>query len=618
MCGIWGSVSSNKLQQQTAEQVKQVLNHRGPDAWGFRSYSAGSSVLNLVHTRLSILDTSDKGAQPFEDGELVVVYNGEVYNFLELREELSSLGHSFRSNSDTEVLLKAYRQYGIGFVERLEGMFSFVLSDLRKGFLHLVRDRIGQKPLYYFEGGGRLVFGSTVKSIFAEGTAVPRLHQERFFHTFAANYNRNGLQTVFHDINKVPPAHIYTYSLERRRFIEKRRYWQVSYDPKIEATESELVHSVEQGLSDAVRKRLISDVPLGFMLSGGIDSGMVVALAARHSSKLKTFSIGFGEEDYNELPFARQVAERYGTDHHEYVIDPDIVSVLEEVTRHLDEPVGDPSLVPLYYLSKHTRADVTVALNGDGGDELFFGYEKYKAEIIVRRLQAFPAILRRAGLAAAKAVPASDARISLVRRLRYGLGRSLEAGSIFRIVDYSRSELSSLFDSRTTEVPGSPREEFEAEEFIDAMMEHDYRTYLPEDLLVKADRMSMAHSLETRSPFLDHLLVEQVTRLPVELKYREGTLKYLLKRIARNHLPDSIIDRTKQGFGLPLDRWFREDLSAYFLEVLSESRLVRDGVLEREGIDRIYQDHQAGRARNGRKLFSLLSCELWYRSIMAA
>lgn len=630
MCGICGKIYFDLQMNVDAHLIHsmcEVIKYRGPDESG---YYVERNV-GLGHRRLSIIDLST-GQQPMCNArkDIWVVYNGEVYNFLELREDLQKRGYTFLSMSDTEVIIHLYDEYGASCVNYLRGMFAFALWDNRNQRLFLARDRVGQKPLFYTVQDDAFLFASEIKSLLQDNTVKRELNLEAMYHYLTYQYVPPP-NTMFKNIYKLPPAH--TLLCEKGR-ITLKRYWDLRYVPKVQMNEEEITERLSHLLQESVKLRMISDVPLGAFLSGGIDSSLVVAMMSQFSSQpVKTFSIGFKEKAFNELPYSRLVAERYHTDHQEFIVEPNAVDVLPKLVWHFDEPFGDYSAIPTYYLSEMTSQHVKVALNGDGGDESFAGYERYLEYKIVQYYRKLPQKIRSDFLAPLlyklswkakkKTIPCFV--YSHVRRLKFLNDLSLEsqqnlyayAMTIFR--DDLKLEL--LSEDMRIRVERLNSLDYmlqyfytnNADHFTDRMLYSDIMTYLPGDLLVKIDRMTMAHSIEGRSPFLDHKLMEFVATVPAEYKIRHSKLKFILKKIGKQWLPEKILSRKKQGFGVPLREWFRQELRDMTQDILYSSNFVGEGIFNSEAIRKILEDHQNDKRNHQHRIWVLLNLELWYR-----
>ncbi len=629
MCGIAGIVDLERrpVDRDVLGRMCARLAHRGPDDQGL--YAHGPA--GLGQRRLSIIDLSG-GRQPManEDGTVWVTFNGEIYNFQELRPELEARGHRFATHSDTEVILHAYEEYGTRAVERFRGMFAFAIWDQANGRLLLARDRVGKKPLFYARAGGQLVFASELQGLL-EHPDVRRELDPAALDAYLTYGYVPAPHTIFRGVCKLPPAHVLTLSLADPQ-PRTERYWRLRYGPKLALDEAEATEGLIEALTEAVRLRLIADVPLGALLSGGIDSGLVVALMSRLSDRpVQTFSIGFDEREFNELPYARMVAERYGTDHHELVVRPSALEVLPTLVRHYGEPFADSSAVPSYYVARMTRQHVTVALNGDGGDEDFAGYERYLGSLAAERYARLPWLVRRGVIEPAAAlIPGS-----LPRRHRLGQAkRFLQVASrapgprYLRWMSYLTPEQKGALYA-----PGF-REQLDGHEsggwllglfadagadgadLLDRLLAVDVGSYLPYDLLVKMDIATMANSLEARSPFLDHKVMEYAARLPSGYKVRGRSLKFLLRRAAEGLLPPEVIRRRKMGFGVPVAQWMRDELRPLLDDTLLSERAARRGYFRPEAVRQLVREHVEGGRDHGYALWGLLWLEMWHREFM--
>jgi asparagine synthase (glutamine-hydrolysing) len=613
MCGIAGIVSlaHEAVGLDELRRMCASLAHRGPDDEGF--YLSREAGLGM--RRLSIIDLAT-GRQPVanEDGTVWTVMNGEIYNYRELRRELQAAGHRFATVSDTEVIVHLYEEHGGRAVEHLRGMFAFALWDERRRRLLVARDRIGIKPLYYAETRGRLAFASEVKALLQLDIA-PRLNWGSLGHllTFLTTPRT---ESIVEGVHKLEPGHLLWASAEGG--VRRERYWELPPAAEKPVGEEEAAEGLREVLAESVRLHMISDVPLGAFLSGGVDSSAVVALMAGASpDPVRTFTIGFTDADYSEVEPARVVAQRYHTRHRELCLEPDALDVVEDLAWYLDEPFGDASAIPTYMVSRLAAEDVKVVLSGDGGDELFGGYDKYVVEARERRRDRLPAAARRA-LGALAAVAPEDMRGR--RWLRHlslsGPRRYLDAWSFF-----SPAELTRLLRPEVHARVAEADPWRDALAFLDHADDHwltalqrlDLRTYLPLDVLTKVDRMSMAHSLEARVPLLDHKVVEYAFSLPADLKLRPGATKYVFKRAMRGLLPDAILDRPKHGFAVPLRGWFRG--TSFLSDLLLSERCRQRGLLDPEAVRRLIQRHEQGRPLDF-QLWTLASLELWARRFL--
>ena len=635
MCGIAGIVDLKgcPVERSVLEHLCARLAHRGPDDQGL--YLDGDAALG--QRRLSIIDLSG-GRQPMgnEDGTVWVTFNGEVYNFLDLRADLEARGHRFVTSSDTEVIVHAYEQHGAECVGRLRGMFAFAVWDRRRRMLLLARDRVGKKPLFYAEAGGQFLFASELQALL-EHPYICREPDPAALDDYLTYGYIPAPRTAFRGVFKLPPAHTLTLQVpeDGAGAIAPRvePYWRLKYTPKLDLDEQEAAEGLLEVLTEAVRLRLIADVPLGALLSGGVDSSLVVALMSRLSDRpVKTFSIGFEEKAFNELPYARLVAQRYGTDHHELIVRATALDVLPTLVRHYGEPFADSSAVPSYYVAQMTRQHVTVALNGDGGDECFAGYERYLASGLAERYQRIPKPLRVGMIEPlATLIPST-----LPRRNRLGQAKRFlqvaaqpAARRYLRWVTYFTPEQKhGLLHVRIPGAPGgarwgrrgsstsSMRHERDGCNHLDALLATDVRSYLPYDLLVKMDIATMANSLEARSPFLDHKVMEFAARLPGRYKLRGATSKYLLKKVARKLLPSQNLDRRKMGFGIPVGNWMRGELRPLLDDVLLSPRVLGRGYFRPEAVQRLVQENAEGTQDHTFRLWSLLWLELWHQEFL--
>lgn len=630
MCGISGKLyfdPARSVEREILERMNAVLAHRGPDDAGI--YCGGS--IGLAHRRLSIIDLSPAGHQPMsnEDGTIWIVFNGEIYNFQDLRPDLLRRGHRFRSRTDTEAILHLYEECGVGCLEFLRGMFAFAIWDAPRRQLFLARDRLGKKPLCYQQDAEAFRFASEAKAILQDPRVEARPDPAGISHYLTYGYVPSP-GSAFQGMRKLPPAH---YLVCRDGRTEVVRYWRLRRDRKLDRPEAEWCQEIRSRLEEVVRIRLISDVPLGAFLSGGIDSSAVVAMMSRAGAgpaggAIKTFSIGFDEPEYDELRYARLVAERFGTEHHELVVQPDAAAVLPKITWHYDEPFGDSSAVPTYYVAQMTRRYVTVALNGDAGDENFGGYDRYVANLLAASFDRWPGagLLRRAIRWGLRLWPQSGRRTSLLSRGRRFLDGLTEvperryARWFCHFYGDRKDELlspefrASLDGADALDLLLAAYRESDAPDFVDATLGVDAALYLPDDLLVKVDIASMAHSLEARSPFLDHEFMEFAATIPSDLKVRGRTKKYILKRALSDLLPHEILHRPKMGFGVPIDHWLRHELRDLAYDTLLGPRCLGRGYFRQETVRRLLDEHVRGRANWHYLLWTLLMLELWHRT----
>jgi asparagine synthase (glutamine-hydrolysing) len=621
MCGISGAVSTTPGLAAAALTAQLACqHHRGPDAEGHFEGGAGA----IAQNRLSVIDLV-QGDPPItnEDRTIGVVLNGEIYNFQQLRQQLLRAGHRITSHGDTEVIAHLAEDHeAVPLARKLDGMFAFALWDRGRERLLLGRDRVGKKPLYYWSGAGTFVFASEIKGVLAHPSVSCELDDRALSAYLTFGYVPTP-HTFFAGIKSVPPAHTVTLVPGREPRLE--RYWHHDVPGvggaavTLELGFEEAANELRAHLERAVRRRLVSDVPLGAFLSGGIDSSAIVALMSGAVDRpVKTFTIGFEDRDgFDERPFARAVAKRFGTEHHEEVVRPAAVELVERLIWHHDQPFGDSSAIPTYLLNQLGRRHVTVALSGDGGDELFGGYERFAAGLGVDRALGLPAPVRAAGRRLLTTLPANALRGRIGRLQRFSA--AVEEGMPWAYLDW----VSYVPEQWRRRLLGAPDEWARADyagrwrashgaHTLDRLLALNIETYLVDDLLVKADRMSMAHGLEVRSPFLDTELLEFATRLSPGLKVRGLSLKRVLKRALHDLLPANILSRPKRGFGVPLDRWFREDLATYTAAMLGPRARVRGHVHGTE-LDRMLGEHGAGAGNHGHALWTLLTLELFLR-----
>jgi asparagine synthase (glutamine-hydrolysing) len=596
----------------------QVIRHRGPDDEGIHVEPG----VALGMRRLSIIDLST-GHQPIhnEDRTVWTVFNGEIYNYRELRKELEAAGHRFYTSSDTETIVHAYEQWGEAAFGRLRGMFGIALWDRPRRTLLLARDRAGIKPLHYAERDRRLYFGSELKSLLAAGAVDREIDLEALDHYLSFLYAPRD-RSLFKGVSKLPPGHYLRWADGRA---EVREYWRIGAAESFDGSPEEAAGQLRHVLADAVRSHMMSDVPLGAFLSGGVDSSTVVGLMAEASDRpVKTFSIGFDEPQFDELEHARTVARHFGTDHHEFVVRPDGLSILDRLIEHFDEPFADSSAIPTWYVSEIARRHVTVVLSGDGGDELFGGYDRYLPHSRVARFDRLPLPAKRhvAGLLWPLLPHGVPGKNFLRHVSRDDDGRYLDSIAFFQ-----PDEKAALYtpDVRRV-VRGAGAERELAHHFArfasltphSRMMRFDFETYLPEDVLTKVDRMSMAHSIESRVPLLDNNVIDFAATLPAAWKIASGRRKHILKEAVKGFLPPGILDRRKQGFGVPLGVWFRGGLTDVFSDVLSSPRARQRGYFEPTFVDRLVAEHLGGKRDHTLRLWQLLVFELWHRHYLDA
>ncbi|MDP1629217.1 MAG: asparagine synthase (glutamine-hydrolyzing) [bacterium] len=623
MCGIAGKLYFNpehQVERGLILNMTRELAHRGPDDEGVWI----KNNIGLGHRRLSIIDLSPSGHQPMSDaeGKIWITYNGEIYNFLELRRDLEK--EEFRSKTDTEVIIYLYKKYGVDCLKYLRGMFAFAIWDDEKKQLFLARDRVGKKPLKFFHGPDFFIFASELKAILKDPKVPKEPDFEAIHHYLTFQYAPAPL-TGFAGIKKLPPAHFMIVRQDGTYDIQ--RYWKLDYSEKLNLSEKEWRQKILDKLEESVKLRMISDVPLGAFLSGGIDSSAIVGLMSKISSKpVKTFTIGFKETSHNEIPYARRIAELFKTEHTEFVVKPDAVEILPKLARQYEEPYADSSAIPTWYLAELTRKYVTVALNGDGGDENFGGYTRYNAYKLFYKFHRLPKILRKklmpelARLAAKIFFfgPRKEKALRFLKELSAAPERSyLELVSYFN-QDQKEKLYADHFKNLVSKADSfkflaAKFEEAKNFDWLDQALYADFNTYLPDDLMVKIDIATMARSLEGRSPLLDHEFLELTAKIPSSLKIRGRQKKYIFKKALKNFLPQETLYRTKMGFGVPLERWFKNELKDYLKSILLSEKALNRGIFKKSEIERLIGRHTAGKTNYAHHLWALLTLEHWFR-----
>lgn len=623
MCGIAGKYNFLTGEPVSPELVKSMCDriaYRGPDDSGV--YTEGS--VGLGHRRLSIIDLSELGHQPMssEDGMIWITYNGEIYNFLSLRKDLINKGYQFKSKTDTEVIIYLYREYGEECLEYLRGMFAFAIWDIEKSKMFLARDRIGKKPLFYYFDGKRLIFASEIKSILEDPIVSKEINYESFYDYFKYLYVP-APRTIYNNIFKLEPGH---YLVCSKSGLKKREYWDISFKENHHNDVNTASAKLYDVLNESVKLRMISDVPLGAFLSGGIDSSGVVGLmSGQQEGKVTTCSIGFDSEDFDEIQYARVIAELFDTNHNEFTVKQNVEEILPNLAYYFDEPFADSSAVPTYYVSKLARQKVTVALSGDGGDENFAGYEKYYIDDIENRIRGrIPLSIRRTLLPLLKRAfmpwrhPLLRRGSTLLNTLTYGpdygfyltntefnddLWKNIIRDEVkYKIGDYDPYDITRHYYHKA-----------DTDNHLSKILYTDLKTYLPGDILVKVDRMSMANSLEVRAPILDHNVIEFAANLPPVLKYNRGEKKYILKKTFNKILPKEIMYRKKMGFSVPLADWFRKDINSFSYKSFFSRDAGLTQFFDKDKLLNIWNLHQSGLRDYATTLWSLLMFELWYK-----
>jgi asparagine synthase (glutamine-hydrolysing) len=626
MCGIAGVVGSpggRAPDRAAVEAMTRALSHRGPDGEGVHlAEGPGGIPAALGHRRLSIIDLSG-GGQPMgsPDGEVWITYNGEIYNYRELRRDLEREGISFRTQSDTEVLLQLYLHAGAGCLSFLRGMFAFAVWDGRDGSLFIARDRLGKKPFFYYLDNRGLAFASELQGLLVLPDIPRELDREALDHYLTYQYVPHPW-TMFRGIRKLPPAH---YGIYRNGVLETHRYWDPDPNPDPALTWADAVSETRRLLTESVELRMVADVPVGAFLSGGIDSSLVVALMAQASSRpIRTFSIGFEEAAYNELPYARQVAERCKTEHREEVVRPRAIEILPELIRHYGEPFGDSSSIPTMYLARLAGGCVKVVQSGDGGDEAFLGYPRYRGVKLARWLDGIPGLRGLLSRPLWQKIPAVEEEKAVSRQLKKFcrfMASPAEERYLRWIEIFSPEERRALYRDPAR---CGPTERFlldlyarcPGHLFESRTSQVDLGSYVPCDLMTKVDIAAMAASLETRCPFLDHQLIEFALKVPGTFQMRGLRGKRLLREAFEDLLPGPIWDRPKMGFGVPIGGWFRNELKGLLLDLLSPAAVRARGVFEPDLVERLVREHVEGRRHHGPKLWLLVNLELWMRAFL--
>ncbi len=626
MCGIAGFVNADgsAVDRSILEQMSRAIFHRGPDDDGFYI----RENVGLAMRRLSIIDVAG-GKQPIHNADKTkwIVFNGEIYNYQELRENLEKRGHRFYTKSDTEAVVHLYDEYGVDCLKHLRGMFAIAIWDDTDKTLFLARDRVGKKPLLYsHQKNGDLIFGSEFQAVLKH-PAISREVDMEAIDSYLSYLCVPAPQTAFKQIRKLEPGH---WLLWKGGSVETKRYWQPDFSKKIKITENEAIEETTRILRESTRLRLISEVPLGAFLSGGVDSSTVVALMAQESSQpVQTFSIGFDEEDFSELKYAKRVANHVGAEYNEFIVRPNALEVIPTLVEHYGEPYADSSAIPTYYVSKETRKHVTVALNGDGGDESFAGYERYAAMRIAEAYNRVPSTLRKIFVEApVNLLPTSELKRSRFRDAK----RFLKAANLPRTERYfhwmstfNRDAKNELYTSDfAASVSGQNASALLGRWFtaangtgtLDATLLTDQMTYLPNDLLVKVDIASMANSLEARSPFLDHKLIEFAASLPENLKMSRFETKSLLKKVAARLVPKDVVYRRKMGFGVPIGKWFRGEMKDFVRGVLLSEKSLKRGIIKPDILERYVNEHISAKRDHAFQLWTLLMLELWFQQFI--
>lgn len=626
MCGIAGKLSFDSKRPVDLKDINSMtgaLVHRGPDDSG--GYISPNQQVGLGHRRLAIIDLSPLGHQPMRYlNRYEIVFNGEIYNFKEKRKALESFGYTFTSQSDTEVILALYDKYQEKCLDHLRGMFAFTIYDEKEQTLFCARDRVGKKPFKYYENENVFLFASELKAILTQKEYKKEPDYTAIHHYLTLQYVPAPL-TGFKDIKKLEPGHYLLIDLKTKKTL-KKQYWRLDYSQKLNLAESQWCSKIMEKLTESVALRMIADVPLGAFLSGGIDSSAIVGLMSRQSSKpVKTFSIGFKEQTHNELPYARMVAEKFKTDHQEFIVEPRALEILPMLVRHYEEPYADSSALATYYVSKITRQHVTVALNGDGGDENFAGYGRYSVQKFGLLYDRLSLINKYAVVPAMRALSGA-LKTTLTSRMRQ-FAESMNDDYKTRYVNYicyfSNQMKEALYDeqfkgkvweSDTYSLIAQKFNEADTANKLDQTLYADFTTYLPDDLLVKVDIATMAIALEGRSPFLDHEFLELTAQIPFALKLKGANdKKYILKQALHGLVPPEVMYRPKMGFGVPIEHWFRGQMQSYVRDTLLSEKALKRGIFNPQAVKNLIDEHCQTRINHAHRLWALLTLELWFQ-----
>lgn len=617
MCGICGFNFEDK---KLLRVMTNTIKHRGPNAVGYYT----DKGISLGSRRLSIIDLSQAGNQPIynEDNSIVLIFNGEIFNFQEIRRNLEKK-HSFMSNTDSEVIVHAYEEYGVDCLNHFNGFWAFALYDTKKKLLFISRDRLGLKPLYYYYDGEKFVFASELKAILKDSTIKKSMNLDALSCFLTYRYIRSDM-TIFNEIKKLEPGNYALLNLKNGK-LDIRQYWDIKIKIK-NRNENAIEKEIVNLLKDSVKKRLISDVPLGVYLSGGIDSSSIVSMMKNSTDEIKTYSLAFAHDKTgNELQYAKKVSEYFGTRHKEITIDTDIVKDLPKIVWHLDEPMCDPAAVPVYYLSKEAKKTITVILTGDGADELFAGYDQYKFLNLAYKLKSIPKPIKKIIPAAAKLLP--ELVLNKLYKYSSATGKQMfnRLGKLMIDINENKAkaydDVLGIFDDEEKKqllkfefqnhYDEINKNFFSKEDYVTQLTYYDAKNYLPEDLLMKPDKMCMAWSIEARVPYLDYRLVEYSFSISSSLKLRNNTTKYILKKALKNYLPHDIIHRKKQPFHMPLDEWFSKGLKSYFYDLLQEP--INSKIFSKNYIKKIFDNYDSSKLYYGRQLWSLGVFNIWYK-----
>jgi asparagine synthase (glutamine-hydrolysing) len=631
MCGLAGFVDFNKRSLKTQlEKMTDVLMHRGPDDSGYKLFETKEAIIGLGHRRLSILDLSMHGHQPMDFENFTIVYNGEIYNFREIRVELEKYNYIFHSDSDTEVILKAFHKWGIKCIDKFNGMFLIVIFNKEKNHLTLIRDRAGVKPCFYYHKDNLFLFSSELKSFHKHPGFEKNINFDSLGSYLQYGYISEP-NSIFENTYKLESGYYLEIDLKSKK-ISKNKYWNVIefYDkPKLKIAEEEALEELERLLISSFEYRMVSDVPVGVFLSGGYDSSIVTAiLQSGRTEKINTFTIGFKEKGFDEAPHAKKIAKFLGTNHTEYYCtQKDALEILPKLCDIFDEPFGDNSSIPTILVSQLARKDVTVSLSADGGDEIFAGYSKYDLCLnYLNKFDKIPSVIR-SGLSSAmssfnpKQIPYFNNTYNFETKYLKAMNALLAKNSVEMLKltsqHFTKSQINNLLKPQIKTLKSN----FDliisdGNDFLNKMLAIDYKTYMVDDVLTKVDRSTMSVGLEGREPLLDYRIIEFAAQLPSELKYKNGIKKSLLKQITHKYLPKELMDRPKMGFGVPITEWFKNDLKEYFMTYLSKERLEKEGIFNVEEVLLMRNRFLEGDNESARRLWFILIFELWHEKWM--
>ncbi len=629
MCGISGFIDYSKKTDITIlEKMNRILAHRGPDGEGYRMFNAENATVGLGHRRLSIIDLSTGGSQPKKFENFYISFNGEVYNYEEIKRELEAKGHTFESHSDTEVVVHAYKEWGSGALQKFIGMFAFCIYDEEKEVFFACRDRAGVKPFFYFFKNDTFLFGSELKALMQH----PQFEKNISIDAAAAYMQYGYVPTpncIFENTFKLKPGYFLTFDLKKKK-LSTQQYWSV-YDaynkPTLQIDLPEAIVETEKLLTSAFNYRMVSDVPVGVFLSGGYDSSCVTALLQKDTTeKIKTFTIGMPDAGLNEAPYAKNIANHLGTDHTEYYCtEKEALEIVPNLPFYYDEPFADSSAIPTTLVSKIAKEKVTVALSADAGDEIFAGYNRYDYfERFGKKLNSIPNFVRKSAAAIMNVVPANSIPIfnkkylfaSRYEKIKMLLKNPSEENLLISMISaFTNEDLNTLFNKKIVTLPsGFDSKELSKENFsmLNYMMAMDYQTYLLDDILQKVDRAGMSVSLEGREPFLDQRIIEWAAQLPMKYKYNNGSKKFIIKEIVHKYLPKEMMDRPKMGFGIPIAAWLVGDLKPYVDKYLDEAFVTKQKVFNNTEIQRIRKSFYEGKVERAEKIWYILMFQMWY------